>query len=87
MRKMELLSPAGDRERLEYAVQYGADAVYMAGKEFGMRSAPANFDGSEMNEAVRFAHAHGTKVFRLSTPASYSLSKCSIMHRSLALRI
>lgn len=41
--KPELLAPAGDRERLEAAVRYGADAVYLAGKSFGMRSAPANF--------------------------------------------
>ena len=50
----ELLCPAGDRERLEAAVLYGADAVYLGGKEFGMRSAPANFDGDELAEAVSF---------------------------------
>ena len=39
----ELLSPAGDLERLQYAVRYGADAVYIGAQEFGMRSAPKNF--------------------------------------------
>lgn len=41
--KPELLSPAGDMERLEAAVRYGADAVYLAGKDYGMRAAPGNF--------------------------------------------
>ena len=48
--KPELLSPAGDRERLEAAVTYGADAVYLAGKSFGMRSAPANFGEEELRD-------------------------------------
>ena len=42
-RKVELLSPAGDRERLEMAIFYGADAVYLAGRQFGMRSSVVNF--------------------------------------------
>ena len=58
----ELLCPAGDRERLEAAVLYGADAVYLGGKEFGMRSAPANFDGDELAEAVSFCHSRGVRV-------------------------
>ena len=53
-KKPELLSPAGDRERLEAAVNYGADAVYLAGKSFGMRSAPSNFTEEELGEAVAF---------------------------------
>ena len=59
----ELLSPAGDWERLEAAVQYGADAVYLAGKLFGMRSAPANFTDEELARAAAFCHANGVKVY------------------------
>ena len=58
----ELLAPAGDRERLRMAVLYGADAVYLAGESFGMRSFAGNFSPEELPEAVRFAHAHGVKV-------------------------
>ena len=61
--KPELLSPAGDRERLEAAVAYGADAVYLAGKSFGMRSAPANFGEEELRDAVAYCHARGVKVY------------------------
>ena len=61
--KPELLSPAGDRERLEVAVTYGADAVYLAGKSFGMRSAPANFGEEELRDAVAYCHARGVKVY------------------------
>ncbi|MGM9662097.1 MAG: U32 family peptidase [Oscillospiraceae bacterium] len=61
-RKLELLSPAGDREKLEMAVLYGADAVYLAGTSFGMRAFAGNFTPEELPEAVRFAHAHGVKV-------------------------
>ena len=54
---LEVLSPAGDFERLRAAVQYGADAVYLAGKQFGMRASQANFDEQELKEAVAFCHA------------------------------
>lgn len=59
----ELLAPAGDRERLEAAVQFGADAVYLAGTMFGMRSAPDNFDPQQLAAAVAYAHAHGVRVY------------------------
>ena len=62
MAKLELLSPAGDRERLEMAVLYGADAVYLAGTSFGMRSFAGNFSPEELPKAVAFAHEHGVKV-------------------------
>lgn len=61
MRKLELLSPAGDMERLKMAVLYGADAVYLAGTSFGMRSFAGNFSPEELPEAVRFAHSRGVK--------------------------
>ena len=62
MRKLELLSPAGDMERLKMAVLYGADAVYLAGTDFGMRSFAGNFSAEELPLAVKFAHDHGVKV-------------------------
>ena len=62
MRKLELLSPAGDMERLKMSVLYGADAVYLAGTDFGMRSFAGNFTPEEMPKAVEFAHSHGVKV-------------------------
>ena len=62
MAKLELLSPAGDMERLHMAVLYGADAVYLAGTSFGMRSFAGNFDDEELPRAVKFAHDHGVKV-------------------------
>ena len=62
MGKLELLSPAGDMERLKMAVLYGADAVYLAGTDFGMRSFAGNFTQEELPMAVEFAHSHGVKV-------------------------
>ena len=61
MRKLELLSPAGDMERLKMAVLYGADAVYFAGTSFGMRSFAGNFSPEELPAAIKFAHDHGVK--------------------------
>ena len=61
MKKLELLSPAGDFERLKMAVQYGADAVYLAGTAFGMRSFAGNFTPEELPLAVKYAHDHGVK--------------------------
>ena len=62
MGKIELLSPAGDMERLKMSVLYGADAVYLAGTDFGMRSFAGNFTPQELPQAVEFAHSHGVKV-------------------------
>ena len=62
MKKIELLSPAGDMERLKMAVAYGADAVYLAGTDFGMRSFAGNFTPEELPQAVAYAHAHGVAV-------------------------
>lgn len=60
---VELLSPAGDFERLKAAFRYGADAAYLAGREFGMRSASPNFTHEEMCEAAAFAHRLGKKIY------------------------
>lgn len=62
-RPMELLAPAGGMEQLECAVHFGADAVYLAGKRFGMRRRASNFDDAGIASAVKFAHEHGVKVF------------------------
>ena len=62
MARLELLSPAGDMERLRMSVLYGADAVYLAGTSFGMRSFAGNFTPEELPVAVKFAHDHGVKV-------------------------
>ena len=61
-KKPELLAPAGDMERLRMAVLYGADAVYLAGTDFGMRAFAGNFNEEELRQAVEFAHSHGVRV-------------------------
>ena len=61
-RKPELLCPAGDMEKLQMAVLYGADAVYLAGTSFGMRSFTGNFTPEELPKAIQFAHEHGVRV-------------------------
>ncbi|GHU80623.1 peptidase U32 [Clostridia bacterium] len=59
----ELLAPAGDFERLEAAVLYGADAVYLGGKMFGMRASPRNFGPEELKAAVELCHGRGVKLY------------------------
>ena len=61
-KKPELLSPAGSMEKLRAAVLYGADAVYLSGSAFGMRSFAGNFTNDELPEAIRFAHDRGVRV-------------------------
>ena len=61
-KKPELLCPAGDWEKLQMAVLYGADAVYLGGTAFGMRSFAGNFTDEELPRAVQFAHDHGVKA-------------------------
>lgn len=63
IRKPELLCPAGDLERLKAAVDFGADAVYLAGEEFGMRTAATNFGEEDMRKGIDYAHKNGAKVF------------------------
>lgn len=59
----ELLSPAGNFEKLKAALLYGADAVYLAGRRFGMRSAADNFSDEELYEAAAYTHARGKKLY------------------------
>ena len=61
--KPEVLAPAGDFERLEAAVSFGADAVYLGGGMFGMRTSPSNFSDEELPKAVQYAHSRGVKVY------------------------
>ncbi len=63
MNKIELLAPAGDLQKLKFAIIYGADAVYIGGQIFGLRAAARNFTYDQMKEGVEFAHARGKKVF------------------------
>ncbi len=63
MKKPELLAPAGSLEKLKIALMYGADAVFLGGKQFSLRSRASNFELSTIEEAVNFAHALGKKVY------------------------
>lgn len=63
MEKIELLAPAGDLERLKIAVLYGADAVFIGGKEFSLRARASNFSLADIKEGCEFAHKHQAKVY------------------------
>ena len=63
MKKPEILSPAGDLSKLMHAVLYGADAVYIGGEHFSLRTASANFPPQEMAAGIDFAHKKGAKVY------------------------
>lgn len=60
---MELLSPAGNMEKLKTAIYFGADAVYVAGKKFGLRAFAGNFDENELESAVKYVHENGKKIY------------------------
>ena len=62
-KKPELLAPAGNLEKLKFAIHYGADAVYIGGQQFGLRSNAGNFTFDEMREGVAFANKYGAKVY------------------------
>ena len=70
---MELLAPAGNMEKMKMALLYGADAVYMAGKAFGLRAYGGNFTREEMKEAVEYAHSMGKKVYSKGISAGASV--------------
>ncbi len=61
--KPEILSPAGDLERLQYAIAYGADALFLAGQSFGMRAAASNFSNDDLYKGIAYAHDHGKKCY------------------------
>ncbi|QXM05985.1 peptidase U32 family protein [Crassaminicella indica] len=63
MKKIELLAPAGDLEKLKIAIIYGADAVYIGGQIFGLRASARNFSLEDMKKGIAFAHERGKKVY------------------------
>ncbi len=63
MIKPEILAPAGDMECIVNSLKFGADAVYLAGKQFGMRTASKNFDNEELKQAVLLAHSYNSKLY------------------------
>ncbi|MBN2260858.1 MAG: U32 family peptidase [Clostridiales bacterium] len=63
MNRVEILAPAGDLDKLKYAIIYGADAVYLGGQTFGLRAASKNFTIEEMKEGISFAHERNAKVY------------------------
>lgn len=63
MKKIELLAPAGDLEKLKMAILYGADAIYLGGEAFGLRKASKNFSIPQIAEGISFAHERGKKVY------------------------
>ncbi len=63
LKKPELLAPAGNFEKLEIAVHYGADAVYLAGKDFSLRNLSGNFTDRELEQAIHYARKHSVKVY------------------------
>lgn len=63
IRKPELLAPAGTLEKLKFAVHYGADAIYIAGKQYGLRAFAGNFNKEQMKEGIQFAHERNVKIY------------------------
>ena len=61
--KKELLAPAGSFETLKQAIHNGADAVYLAGKNYGARKFANNFDEEEMIQAIKYCHLYGVKIY------------------------
>ena len=86
LRKPEVLAPAGDMERLKAALLYGADAVYLAAQQFGMRTAPSNFSLEELKEGVALAHAQGARVYLTcnTTPRNHEVSQLADFLRQVA---
>ncbi|WP_295238544.1 U32 family peptidase [Veillonella sp.] len=62
-KQIEVLSPAGNMDKLKMAIRYGADAVYCAGQSFGLRASSSNFNNEQLKEAVEFVHSHGKKIY------------------------
>lgn len=61
--KIELLAPAGDLNKLKTAIDYGADAVYLAGTNYGLRTASKNLTNDDLREAVKYCHDRGKKIY------------------------
>ena len=67
LKRPEVLSPAGTLEKLKVAVRYGADAVFIGGQAYGLRSRAGNFTFEQMEEGVQFAAKYGAKVYVAAT--------------------
>lgn len=82
---IELLSPAGNAEKMKAAFLYGADAVYLAGNSFGMRAAAGNFNNDEIGKAVDYAHSLGKKVYMTvnTMPRSFEYTDLIVYLKSL----
>ena len=63
MKIPELLAPAGDPEKLEAALRFGADAVYLGGRNFGLRAAAGNFDQTALAGAIALTHSYGKQLY------------------------
>ncbi len=63
MKRPEILAPSGNFEKMKFAILYGADAVYLAGEQFGMRTASDNFSRTELKDAIEYAHERGVKIY------------------------
>lgn len=77
-KKIELLAPAGNMEKLKTALHFGADAVYLAGKQFGLRAYAGNFDNDQIIDAVRLAHSDGAKIYVTLNIFASSSDFCSL---------
>ena len=82
MNKVELLSPAGDLEKLKIAILYGADAVFCGGKQFSLRAKANNFSMEDLREAVIFANQHNAKVHVTVNIVQSSLPKKSAIRKN-----
>ena len=81
LKRPELLSPAGSPDKMKAAILYGADAVYLAGDDFGMRAAASNFSLDELKDAVEYAHA-GSGSISPSTPCRTRTNTRSLKNSS-----
>lgn len=85
MKKIELLAPAGDLEKLKTAIIYGADAVYIGGEKFGLRAAAKNFSDEDMKEGIKFAHERGKKVYVTSNIIPHNIDLHGVEEYFLSL--
>ena len=76
LKRPEVLAPAGTLEKLKVAVRYGADAVFIGGQAYGLRSRAGNFTYEQMEEGVQFAAIPISRNFRKNSPAPISLPSC-----------
>lgn len=79
MKKVELLSPVGNKEMLYYAIHNGADAVYLSGKNYGARKFASNFTNEELMNAINYAHTYGVKVYVTVNTLTYEEELDSIL--------